>query len=146
MSKRKNRARSPNLPAETLARARQQAGVEEAGESSADAPAQAAAPAAETQAEAPVSRPVESAERGEERRSKRRASRRAGEGTPGARVRAKDQPLDSAAVADLLAHPTKLVSEEELRQQYSYVLRDLRSMGLLAAVLIVVLVILAQVL
>ena len=49
-------------------------------------------------------------------------------------------------IADILAHPTKQVSEEELRQEYSYVLSDLRNMGLLALSLIVLLIILAQVL
>jgi hypothetical protein len=38
------------------------------------------------------------------------------------------------------------VTEEELRGHYGYVLADLRSMGLLAAGLMVALVILAQVL
>lgn len=48
--------------------------------------------------------------------------------------------------AYLLAHPTKIVSEDELRHDYTYVVNDLRSMGLLAVVLVVLLVVLAQVL
>ena len=45
----------------------------------------------------------------------------------------------------LLENPTKQVGEEELRQQYSYVLADLRNMGLLAAVLFVALIVVAGV-
>ncbi len=48
--------------------------------------------------------------------------------------------------AYLLAHPTKIVSEDELRRDYAYVISDLRSMGLLAGALVVLLVVLAQVL
>jgi hypothetical protein len=48
--------------------------------------------------------------------------------------------------AYLLAHPTKIVSEDELRRDYMYVINDLRSMGLLAAALVVLLIVLAQVL
>jgi len=49
-------------------------------------------------------------------------------------------------VRQRLLNPTRIVSEGELRAEYSYVLRDLRSIGLLAAGLIIVLVVLAQVL
>jgi hypothetical protein len=54
--------------------------------------------------------------------------------------------LDQETVADILANPTKFVSEEELRSEYAYVLNDIRSMALLALGLIVLLVVLATVL
>ena len=52
--------------------------------------------------------------------------------------------LDSEAMEEMLANPTKFVTEEELRGEYNYVLLDLRNMGMLAAALMVLLVGLAQ--
>jgi hypothetical protein len=54
--------------------------------------------------------------------------------------------LDQETIADILAHPTKFVSEDELRSEYAYVLNDIRSMALLALGLVVLLVVLASVL
>jgi hypothetical protein len=54
--------------------------------------------------------------------------------------------LDQETIADILANPTKIVTEEELRSEYTYVLNDIRSMGLLALGLVVLLVVLASVL
>ena len=51
--------------------------------------------------------------------------------------------LDAEYVADLLANPNKAVSEADLRADYSFVMKDLRSMGLLAAVLFVVLILIS---
>jgi|SRR5690606_24849034 len=80
--------------------------------------------------------------------SKRRAERaaRSGRAAPLAAPKTEGSKLDQAMIADILAHPTKEVSEQELRQTYAYVLNDLRSMGLLAVSLMVLLVVLAQVL
>ena len=80
--------------------------------------------------------------------SKRRAERaaRSSSSVTSASSEKQDGNLDQTMIADILAHPTKQVSEEELRQEYSYVLSDLRNMGLLALSLIVLLIILAQVL
>ena len=44
----------------------------------------------------------------------------------------------------MLANPTKFVTEEELREDYRHVITDLRNMGMLAAVLMIALVALAQ--
>lgn len=81
--------------------------------------------------------------------SKRRTERQVRSGRSAASLTAsksdKDT-LDQSMIADILAHPTKTVTEDELRQAYTYVLNDLRSMGLLAASLIVLLFVLAQVL
>ena len=60
--------------------------------------------------------------------------------------RRKDEgALDAEYVADLLANPTKEVSEEELRADYGFVIKDLRNMGILAAALFVALVLISLV-
>ena len=51
-----------------------------------------------------------------------------------------------AEVAELLANPTRQVTTDELRQQYSYVIADLGSMGLLTALLFVAMIVAAQIL
>lgn len=133
MSKRKNRSKSPNLPEETLARARQQAGLEPPPQSEETPSAPPAVPA-------PAVVPL--------RESSRRANRRMAEG--GGEVRSRrtsaNKPMTMEEVAYALSHPTKVVSEDDLRRDYAYVLNDLRSMGLLAAALAVVLVLLFQIL
>jgi hypothetical protein len=48
--------------------------------------------------------------------------------------------LDAAYVAERLANPTKIVTEEQLQEDYGFVIRDLRNMGILAAVLFVALI------
>jgi len=50
--------------------------------------------------------------------------------------------LSGERIAEILARPTKEVTEAELREDYGYVLRDLRSMGVLAGVLFVILILL----
>ena len=54
--------------------------------------------------------------------------------------------LDGDYVAELLANPTKLVTEDDLRADYGFVIKDLRNMGMLAAVLFIALVIVSLVL
>lgn len=49
-------------------------------------------------------------------------------------------PLDAAFVADMLANPSKVVTEEDLKADYGFVIKDLRNMGILAAVLFVFLI------
>jgi hypothetical protein len=81
--------------------------------------------------------------------SKRRTERAVRSGRPAPSIttsKSNKHSLDQAMIADILAHPTIAVTEEELRKEYSYVLTDIRSMGLLAASLLVLLVVLAQVL
>jgi hypothetical protein len=94
------------------------------------------------------------------REAQRAAARRAFSVTgadPLERERAADRAAEQARArqrseqeenltAYLLAHPTKTVSEDELRREYAYVISDLRSMGLLAAALVVLLIVLAQIL
>lgn len=149
MSKRKNRSTSPNLPQEALERARRQlAGEEVTPETNAaDKPA---APAKST-ASTPY-RPVT------ETRSTRltnpttvsagRVSRRRSElsDVEAKRRRGEPEVLDMEAIRYQLHHPTKIVTEAELREQYSYVAQDLRSIALLSAGLIIALIVIAQVL
>lgn len=81
--------------------------------------------------------------------SKRRTERAARSGRPAASLtssKSEKSTLDQAMIADILAHPTKQVSEQELREAYTYVVNDLRSMGILAVSLMVLLFVLAQVL
>lgn len=121
MGKRKKRSSAPNISAETLERARQQvSGVVE--EKSAN----------ELRSEA-------------ERRAERAARRAARRQKADPDAPRKPKGLSAQAVAELLANPTHEVSEDAMRTQYSYVVADLRSMGILAAVLVVVLLLLGYV-
>ncbi|NWF67731.1 MAG: hypothetical protein HXY40_01475 [Chloroflexi bacterium] len=126
MSKRRSRS---SIPEETLERARRQA----AAQTEESTPAAKPAPAKVEVAASPRARAGTA------------AARRSAAGST-ARKRKEDEKLTPEMVADMLAHPTKEVSEAELEQQYGYVLRDLRSMGLLAASLMIALVVLAQIL
>lgn len=160
MSKRKNRDRSPNIPQETLERARRQ--VEERGADVNDKPAaseSAVSPvsvqtAAETNTtSAPLvatgkKRDERRAEQGVKPRNGSSSARRAASGGElAARPRRrKSEELTLAEIEDLLEHPTKMVTEEQLHAQYGYVLADLRNMGVLAAGLFIFLIVLAQIL
>jgi DNA-directed RNA polymerase specialized sigma24 family protein len=120
VSKRRSRKSSANLPAETLARARREAGLEEI-------PAEENAQISEE--------PVIVARRAESLPPVQRRKRR---------KEVDVSELSQAEIAERLANPTRTVSEEELRQQYTYVLADLRSMGLLAGGLFVLMIVVAQ--
>lgn len=127
----KRRRKKPNLPQETLDKAREEAGLplesdeEEAEEVEVvEAPASKATPAS-LQASA------------SQRRRKRAV------GAAQLDKRKAEGKLNSNYIADMLEHPTKVVSEEELHQEYGFVLKDLRNMGLLAASLFIVLIVMA---
>jgi hypothetical protein len=78
--------------------------------------------------------------------SERRARRRAREGTPASQVKTpteKAAVLPQEMIEELLHNPTKVVTEEQLRGEYSYVVADIRNMGILAAGLVVLLIALA---
>ena len=136
MSKRRTRDRQPNIPTDALQRAREQAGLP-------TSPAEIVAPAAPVAA---VSAPVEvtgqkftpTASAGAI------ATRRRKVGSAKLDSSKKRGQTDQDKIQYMLENPTKIVTEEELRKEYFHVLIDLRNMGLLAAVLIAVLVILAQ--
>lgn len=123
MSKRRNRS---EVPQETIERARQQA---------ADAPQDVP----QARSSAPVQRVTE-------RRSQRRDGLQERDLIQSRKRKAKRDEMTMEEIEELLENPTKEVSEEQLRAQYTYVAADLRSMGLLAAALMGLLVLLAQVL
>ena len=119
----KRRRRKPNISQTVLEQARQ--GIVDEG--SADA-----APARESKTDAAPSRQPP---------RRRRALQSA------QLERRKDEgALDGEYVAELLANPTKLVTEDDLRADYGFVIKDLRNMGILAAGLFVALVIISLVL
>jgi hypothetical protein len=140
MSKRKSRKNSkPNLPEETLERARQEAGLapkpqREESEPEADEEAEdveVAAPAVSIpRSEIPRRRDLPA------QPVKRRAK---------PRRQMTYEEMSPEDVAYALEHPTKVVTEEALREQYGYVLADLRSMAILAAVLFIALIVIAAV-
>lgn len=120
----KRRRRKPNISQAVLDQARQ--GVIDEG--SAEAPPAAASSAAAAAAPKQPQR-------------RRRALQSA------QLERRKDEgALDADYVAELLANPTKVVTEDELRADYGFVIKDLRNMGILAAGLFIALIIAALVL
>ena len=132
MSKRRRRKQSaPNIPEETLQRAREQAGLEPTSEAAETLDEENVTPVAPASESAPSSR-------------RTRRNRRSNLNPAQIEKRKNRDDLDGDMIADALANPTKFVSEEELREEYTYVLRDLRGMGILAAILFVFLIIMAQ--
>lgn len=129
--RKKNRGTSPNLPESTLERARKQlAGEIEEGKGE--------------DVEVNEKQQIEDQEARAERRARRRRSTTPTvSGGQYAQRRDKDN-LSGEEIAHALANPTKFVTEEELHEDYGYVLSDLRNMGILAAILMVLLVALAQ--
>jgi glutamyl-tRNA reductase len=78
-----------------------------------------------------------------QRRAERRAKTGGGAPAPAAVAREQSNAIPQALINQLLHNPTKTVSEDELKQTYSYVIADIRNMALLALVLVVVLFVLA---
>jgi hypothetical protein len=148
MSKRKNRSSAPNIPQATLDRARQQ--ITGSAE-----PTPAPAEPVETVAAEAKSEPVAKVAPSASSRvaAQRAASSSRGRTTSGRRVQSaqaksggrRDQ-LDSQLVKNRLLHPTKTVSEAELRQEYGYVVKDLRTIAIISITMIAIMVVLAQVL
>jgi hypothetical protein len=149
MSKRRNRKKnaSPNLPRETLERARREAGLEPETE-----PEPVTDELAEEEAEALADEAVDEAEAPAAPLAARRSARsRRGDGLPGSATRVrrrKEVPVEEltqAEIAERLANPVRFPTVEEMRAQYLYVLGDLRSMALLAAALFVALIVAATI-
>ena len=159
MSKRRNRTGAPNLPRETLERARRQAGVpatepeeevelvDSAGEvetevnevpEPAPVPRRVAEPAPRPAAPAP--RRV--AESRATSASRSATAARRGRGVRPVTANGKRE-LDHDQIASILEHPTKFVSDEEMKTEYGYVMQELRQVGMVAAGMFVVLVALA---
>lgn len=125
MSKRKNR--TPNLPKATVERAREQAAQNEGSTE-----------------ERSEERAARRAERRAEREKVSANSRRGLQPAVPAASRKKENLANSTYLREALAKPTKFVSEEQLHEEYGYVLADVRNMFALAAALMVLMAILAQ--
>lgn len=122
MAKRRRKNNKPNLPDEVLARARKNAGIEE------------------------LDAPVEEAGKGEEAASvTERAGRRRKMTTVQLERSRKRGTMSNEIIEEALHNPTNIVTEEELREDYQHVIFDLRNMGVLAAILIVVMLGLAYI-
>lgn len=135
MAKRKKRRSTPNISEEAIERARQQLEDAEDADQTAEE---------ETSEEAPQEHePRRSRRRRRER--KERSTQRPAEIVQYSQVsRRKRDELDNETIEQMLAHPTKIVTEEELREDYRYVITDLRNMGMLAAALLVAIIVLGQ--
>jgi hypothetical protein len=138
MSKRREKS---DLSQDALERARQEI-------NKADVPAPAEKPKRETASAAPVARSTKSVS---ERRRERTSSSGSGSArrSPNApvqysQINKKSDAMTPERVQQLLANPTKFVSEDDLRKEYGHVVTDIRNMGILTGVLLVVLVVLAQ--
>jgi hypothetical protein len=144
MSKRKNRSSAPNIPQATLDRARQQLGAD-----TAPAPVEPVeAVEVETKPEPMKAASVPSSRVAAQRaasspRSRASANRRVQ--TAQSKGGRKDQ-LDTEIVKNRLLHPTRMVSEAELREEYGYVIADLRTIAIIAVAMVVLMVVLAQIL
>ncbi len=140
MSKRKNRNQSPNIPQSTLDRARQQLGqpVEQAVEAAPEVKVEKTASVEQAEPAVVAARPV----------SERRA-RPARTGTSTTRTTRstshKDDKHDISYIRARLANPTRIVTEAELKAEYSYVVTDLRTMGILATILVIALVVIEKI-
>lgn len=129
MTKRRRKKNKPNIPQATLERAREQAGVTSDEEDVVEEQPEAVAVA--------ISKPTNDAP-AKPRRRRSRVS-------PAQLDKAKQKgDINQNMMIELLVNPTIEVTEEQLHQEYSYVLKDLRNMGLLAAALLVLLIGLAQ--
>jgi hypothetical protein len=122
MSKRRKRKsqNQPNLPEVTLERARREAGLieDDAPETEAIAAAEPAKPKRE-ESLPPV-----------QKRKRRRD--------------VAPEELSHEEIIERLAHPTRFVTEDQLRAQYTYVTADLRSMGMLAGLLFIIMIVVAR--
>lgn len=122
MAKRRRKGNKPNLPDNVLARARKNAGIEDTPETEAS-----------DDNGSDVSEAVEEVASVGQRAARRR-------GLPQAQIERsrKRGELSNEMISDVLHNPTRIVTEEELHNDYKHVLVDLRNMGILAVILIVV--------
>ena len=145
MARRKSQRKSSSLPKATLDRARAQAGLSPEDEYEEVDQVEEADEADEAEAAAPVAASSRSTTAPRARATNGQARTKRKRMTQSQLERSKQRgELDQETIAYLLHNPTKIVSEEELHQQYGHVLRDLRNMFVLAGALMVLLVLLAQ--
>ena len=136
MAKRRKKRSAPNISEEAIERARQQLGEADALEQPVEAQ--------EDQA-ADTDPPHESRQKRRRRERRERSGQAQSEIVQYSQIsKRKRETLDHETIEQMLANPTKFVTEEELREDYRHVITDLKSMGMLAAVLMIALVALAQ--
>jgi hypothetical protein len=139
-SKRSSRTGAKKVNRDLLDRARQQAQSLESqsveDEATDDVEEEAAAPIARRASSASASRLDDG---GSRRRSTAARLREQNKET-------RKKAMTTEDVYDILAHPTKIVTEDELHAQYGFVLSDLRNMGVLALATFIGLIALAFVL
>jgi hypothetical protein len=119
--KRKNQSQ-PDLPEATLARARREAGL--AADETYELE-EVAAP------EKPKLEPTRQESLPPAQKRKRRRE-------------VEPEDLSYEDIVERLTNPTKFVTEEQLRAQYTYVLADLRGMAMLAGLLFVIMMVVAR--
>jgi hypothetical protein len=122
MAKKKANTSGQRLNRELLERARQQARAIEAEEED-ESVGEASSPIAVESQPSVVRQPAPGTQRRSVSTAKRLRERN---------EETRKKSLTSEEISQLLANPTKTVTEAELRAQYGFVLRDLRSMGMLA--------------
>jgi len=132
MAKKKANTSGQRLNRELLERARQQARAIEAEEE--ESAAETSSPSAAESRPTVVRQPAPGTQRRSVSTAKRLRERN---------EETRKKSLTSEDISQMLANPTKTVTEAELRAQYGFVLRDLRSMGMLAGVSFLFLVALA---
>lgn len=136
MSKRRKKGNKPNIPQATLDRARQQAGL----------PVEEPVEEIEEIEEEPVkaqAAPKSPSKPKDTRPARRTRARSTGSVQLDTRKKRRSEP-ETYQIEDALAHPTVFPDNEDLQAEYGFVLRDLRNMFLLAAVLMVALVLMAS--
>jgi hypothetical protein len=126
----KRRRKKPNIPQAAMEHAIQNANEDDVSDSADE----------EAVEETPKAVAKESKAEAKPRRRRRRDVQSAK-----LNKRKNEGKLDGAYVADMLANPTKVVTEDELKSDYAYVIKDLRNMGILAAVLMVALIVISVV-
>jgi len=127
----KRRRKKPNIPQSAMEHARQELGQDEQPSQPAeDKPVIETKPADDVK---PAK--AETTEQPKQRRRRRNLQAATLEKRKNA-----DSQMDGEFVAEMLANPTKVVTEEDLKADYGFVIKDLRNMGILAAVLFVFLV------
>lgn len=132
MAKKKLNTSSQRLNHELLERARQQA--REIETESEHEELEASAPLLAESQSSTVRQPASGTQRRSVSTAKRLRERN---------EETRKKSLTAEDISEMLANPTKTVTEAELRAQYGFVLRDLRSMGMLAGASFVFLIALA---
>ena len=122
----KRRRKKPNIPQAAMEHARQELEQDEQ-------------PTA-TETDAPQKADAKATAKSEDKPAPRRRRRRDLQAATLEKRKNADAPLDAEFVAEMLANPTKVVTEDDLKADYGFVIKDLRNMGILAAVLFVFLV------